>query len=169
MALIKCAECGKEVSDKAAACPNCGAPVHIREENIQTFDDVYKANGVMTAINPGSIKKAKTMIRENESVLFASMLNVSISPIHGKLSNSFTAKGKVNGVFVVTSKRVFFVSSILGTGSAKQIEKENIESVDSKQSLMNCPVRIKGLTEMFVVDCNKQTQIEILSAINKII
>lgn len=27
MALIKCTECGKEVSDKAAACPNCGAPI----------------------------------------------------------------------------------------------------------------------------------------------
>lgn len=27
MALVKCAECGKEISDKAAACPNCGAPV----------------------------------------------------------------------------------------------------------------------------------------------
>jgi len=27
MALIKCAECGKEVSDKAAACPGCGAPI----------------------------------------------------------------------------------------------------------------------------------------------
>ena len=27
MALIKCPECGKEVSDKAAACPNCGFPV----------------------------------------------------------------------------------------------------------------------------------------------
>lgn len=27
MALIKCAECGNEISDKAAACPNCGAPV----------------------------------------------------------------------------------------------------------------------------------------------
>ena len=24
MALIKCPECGKEVSDKAVACPNCG-------------------------------------------------------------------------------------------------------------------------------------------------
>lgn len=24
MALIKCPECGKEVSDKASACPNCG-------------------------------------------------------------------------------------------------------------------------------------------------
>lgn len=27
MALIKCPECGKEVSDKATACPNCGCPM----------------------------------------------------------------------------------------------------------------------------------------------
>lgn len=27
MALIKCSECGKEVSDKAATCPNCGNPI----------------------------------------------------------------------------------------------------------------------------------------------
>ncbi len=27
MALTKCTECGREVSDKAAACPQCGAPV----------------------------------------------------------------------------------------------------------------------------------------------
>ena len=27
MALRKCKECGKEVSSKASACPNCGAPV----------------------------------------------------------------------------------------------------------------------------------------------
>lgn len=26
MALIKCKECGKEISDKAQACPSCGAP-----------------------------------------------------------------------------------------------------------------------------------------------
>lgn len=29
MALIKCSECGREISDKAAACPGCGAPVSI--------------------------------------------------------------------------------------------------------------------------------------------
>lgn len=27
MALIKCPECGKEISDKAASCPNCGFPI----------------------------------------------------------------------------------------------------------------------------------------------
>ena len=27
MALIKCPECGKEISDKATSCPNCGCPI----------------------------------------------------------------------------------------------------------------------------------------------
>ena len=27
MALIKCPECSKDVSDKAPTCPNCGAPI----------------------------------------------------------------------------------------------------------------------------------------------
>ena len=26
--LIKCNECGKEISDQATSCPNCGAPVN---------------------------------------------------------------------------------------------------------------------------------------------
>ena len=30
MALIKCSECGSEVSDKAQACPKCGAPIGAR-------------------------------------------------------------------------------------------------------------------------------------------
>jgi len=27
MALVSCRECGKQISDQAAACPNCGAPM----------------------------------------------------------------------------------------------------------------------------------------------
>ncbi len=27
MALIKCKECGKEISDRASSCPNCGCPL----------------------------------------------------------------------------------------------------------------------------------------------
>lgn len=37
--LIKCSECGKEISDKAAACPTCGAPV---SGNIQTIQETSK-------------------------------------------------------------------------------------------------------------------------------
>ena len=28
MALMKCLECGKDVSDKATSCPNCGNPIN---------------------------------------------------------------------------------------------------------------------------------------------
>ncbi len=36
MALIKCSECGKDVSDKAPACPNCGNPLSIQLVKIAT-------------------------------------------------------------------------------------------------------------------------------------
>lgn len=32
MALIKCPECGKEISDRATSCPNCGCPSIDKEE-----------------------------------------------------------------------------------------------------------------------------------------
>lgn len=42
MALIKCEECGKEVSDKAASCPNCGAPIASKVEDIMIRFPVWK-------------------------------------------------------------------------------------------------------------------------------
>ena len=39
MALIKCPECGKEFSDKAPACPNCGFPTSELSDQQQTTDD----------------------------------------------------------------------------------------------------------------------------------
>ena len=36
MALIKCPECGKEISDKASSCPICGCPMNINKTGEQT-------------------------------------------------------------------------------------------------------------------------------------
>lgn len=36
MALINCKECGKEISDKATTCPNCGNPNTLTKEEKQT-------------------------------------------------------------------------------------------------------------------------------------
>lgn len=35
MALIKCPECGREISDKATSCPNCGYPINEFKPNVQ--------------------------------------------------------------------------------------------------------------------------------------
>lgn len=35
MALIKCTECGKEISDKAFACPHCGNPMNPQPQQAQ--------------------------------------------------------------------------------------------------------------------------------------
>jgi len=34
MALIKCGECNKKVSDKAATCPNCGNPIKDKPDEV---------------------------------------------------------------------------------------------------------------------------------------
>lgn len=34
MALIKCSECGKEVSENAASCPNCGNPISNKQVTV---------------------------------------------------------------------------------------------------------------------------------------
>jgi predicted ATP-dependent serine protease len=36
MALIKCSECGKEISEKALSCPNCGNPINQTVDLIKT-------------------------------------------------------------------------------------------------------------------------------------
>lgn len=38
MALIKCPECGKEISEKAKSCPNCGYPIWQEQFELETED-----------------------------------------------------------------------------------------------------------------------------------
>ena len=42
MALVKCSECGKEISDKALTCPHCGNPIQaIRNAQISEQNKKY--------------------------------------------------------------------------------------------------------------------------------
>lgn len=49
MALIKCPECGNEISDKATACPHCGAPLsrtnspNVTSQSSNSYSDRYRA------------------------------------------------------------------------------------------------------------------------------
>lgn len=47
MAMIKCSECGKDISDKARICPNCGAPL-IQQAPHQQIHQQYAQQQVRT-------------------------------------------------------------------------------------------------------------------------
>lgn len=42
MALVRCFECGREVSSYAASCPHCGCPVPRLENEVQTIQKTSK-------------------------------------------------------------------------------------------------------------------------------
>lgn len=46
MALIKCPECGKEISDFATNCPNCGFPIRIKSNKINENNIQYQSNNM---------------------------------------------------------------------------------------------------------------------------
>ncbi len=43
MALIKCPECGKEISNKASSCPSCGYPIN--DTQVETEQDRVNVRG----------------------------------------------------------------------------------------------------------------------------
>ena len=45
MALIKCPECGREISSKALSCPHCGNPINMRQEIPVNFTRISKMSG----------------------------------------------------------------------------------------------------------------------------
>lgn len=73
MALIKCTECGKEISDKAAACPHCGCPtaemnVRQSEATVGGTADASIANKSTTE-NSGNHKHKTTKKAINKKIV----------------------------------------------------------------------------------------------------
>lgn len=133
-----------------------------------TIKEALKESGTYNKIAPGSTKEAERQLRDNETVLFAINANVSIVPIISQLKiDTFNLKDKVNGVFVITDRRIFFSSSILGRKQNKEIELSEIKSIDEKINLLGLSkLRISGLTEMFVIDIAKRVLEQLKETLN---
>lgn len=85
MALINCSECGKEVSNKAIACPNCGAPVDNMEEvnsaDTSSIPVKFKATQVVGPVKVDSANKLLTIhgrsAQKKKGNLFKGVMAVS--------------------------------------------------------------------------------------------
>lgn len=94
MALINCSECGKEISDKAASCPNCGAIVkkkfcHHCGESID-FDCIICPKCGKQVGEIGGMDK-QIIINNSSSASAAASASASVPAVYGRPKNKWVA------------------------------------------------------------------------------
>lgn len=70
--MIKCAECGKEFSDRANACPNCGCPIEYQAE--KSIGGEYHAADKLA---PSVIVEHLTIAKELESEMYTLLCTIN--------------------------------------------------------------------------------------------
>lgn len=102
----------------------------------------------------GAVKTAEKMMFADEQLIYATIKTISTIPVNGRLGPEMVGiKNKLTGVVVVTDKRIFFCSSILGMKETKQINLKDVLSIDdAKVFIRTAVLRVKGITDMLVID-----------------
>lgn len=84
MALIKCPECNKEVSDRASQCPNCGYPIN--DQNVVVQDEIILMQGVCNRIKSKFFVQNGNALLTNKRFIYSKHSLAKIATI-GVLSN----------------------------------------------------------------------------------
>lgn len=98
MALIKCGECGKEISDKAKVCPHCGF-----KNNLITCPECKKAFEKNVKICPNcgyEIKKENKEIKNNFNVGIMIWLIICVIACFGMAFLNYYARSEVSGLII---------------------------------------------------------------------
>lgn len=65
MGMIICKECGKEISDKASSCPNCGCPLELDSQRLPSIYDIHRSNDLLLLELSNKYNKNKiNMVKE---------------------------------------------------------------------------------------------------------
>lgn len=195
MALIKCPECGKEISDKATACINCGCPIDKNDgatKANQASSTCPKTVDVLSHGKPGfmsilektvskfdrmqlkkCITKLSDTLRSDEEVFYAARAFADVGKSEGEIK-FFDSERKLSnqqdfGVLAITDNRVVYCSSFFGTVKLSQISSSQIVDVDYKTApiMLISKIRISGATLGITLQVKKKDFDGCFAAINK--
>lgn len=79
MGLIGCVECGSQISDKALACPNCGAPPEAYNPQVTEDEARTEASPEVPIIQVATHKNGSALLYDESTRLFE-LGNTSLSP-----------------------------------------------------------------------------------------
>ena len=155
MALIKCDECGRDVSDKAASCPGCGNPIEAMvntphkvstqetstEEQSEATSRMFDANvNKKNAIKPSNIKQGLKRISIFASLAWGGywyFIKISNGTLFGirYFKDEYIYLG-LFGLFFIWMGQFFIywvVNGFIKDGKELELENENYKKVISKQ------------------------------------
>ena len=116
MALIKCPECGREISDRAKACIHCGFPLSEETSNAHLSNDgpkkivvsnpdglaiIYSATVSVVKSEMGiSEKEAKMYVKDGNPITIDCLDSHSVQAVYSKLKESFVKVSSISNVEV---------------------------------------------------------------------
>ena len=120
MALIKCPECGKEISDKATACPNCGYPIDGKPiEPVETSEPVVEADPVATD-SAENIVKAEPCAEEKKAPDLAEENPVPQVPAPAAKQE----RSRTSIVIAIIAAAVLVIAAILISGAVRDAREK---------------------------------------------
>ena len=134
MALIKCPECGHEVSDKASSCPNCGYPLRTatsdESEKAEPFaTDASEPVGVQTGENVSTAKDQKKNDRLTAIVVSVMIFLIALAVINTKYGGLLRSSKKETSSSSSSSSSSQSSSSASSYSSSKSSEDDIQSSV----------------------------------------
>jgi len=124
MALIKCPECGKEISDKAVSCPNCGSPINVGTYIPVTFKRIKKASCSLVPINV-TVNGAVIGTATN-----GASFDVELSPGNYQLqfipqgvNSALSAKATIDTLSIPKDAKRIIVEFLVGTWGGIKVSK----------------------------------------------
>lgn len=144
MAMIKCTECGKEISDKATSCPNCGCPVGFGNPN--TNNSQYQQNNTFQQAPPMQPQPIRAYINKPSknsglgiAALILSILGVTffIGIILAVIDLCRKDGNKKTFSIISICICVFWVIILVSVGGDDSGDKKNEISVESQSVIQD--------------------------------
>ena len=99
--LIKCIECGKEISSKASACPNCGCPVSIQNVQESQLED----DGLICPEFPKDLSLGESLVVKDLSYSASGYYDNSINNIQNFIDGQTIIALFKNGVKIINNNK----------------------------------------------------------------
>lgn len=123
MALIKCPECGKEISDKATACPNCGYPIDGKPiEPVEPAEPVAEVDPVATDLAENTAEAESCA--EEKKVPNTDEEN-STSPTPAPAAKQERSRTSI--VIAIIAAAVLVIAAILISGAVRDAREKKAE------------------------------------------